>query len=176
MMMSIVKLFVGLVFSLVFATSVNAGRFFDERMYVGLEGSYLTYEVSGLSDDLSLGAAILTTGVYLNDYISLESRLGKSNEKTQAIDGAQVTAEIKALAGGYIKFNARNAISNLSPYFIAGGTYIDGVADSDTDVSYGVGLDYVFEKLVVIDFEWMQYYNQDDLDIWGVSLGVAFRF
>ena len=80
------------------------------------------------------------------------------------------------LLGVYEQFNARNNISNISPFLIVGYTDIELEAESakasDSSFSYGVGFEYQISELFYLDFEYITYYDEGATNFNGVSLGL----
>ena len=50
------------------------------------------------------------------------------------------------------------------------------LSESGNSVAYGVGAAYAINKRVSLNFDYMSYYNRDDIRIQGPTLGVGIKF
>jgi opacity protein-like surface antigen len=149
------------------------------RDYVG--GSFVRsdFEVSG--ESLDLNVLDLRLGVDMVKWLHIEGRVGFGlNDKS--IGGIEVS--INRLLGIYGVFSYPNR-SLFRPYLVAGFTYaevellIPGIArgdDSETDVSFGAGIDVQVSDGLDVFLEYMQYIDQDPIEISGIALGLKFDF
>jgi len=54
--------------------------------------------------------------------------------------------------------------------------YLGSVSDSGNSFAYGVGAAYAINKRVSLNFDYMSYYNRDDIRIQGPTLGLGIKF
>jgi len=124
--------------------------------------------------DASFSAISGRLGTSINENFSGEVRvaLGLDDDK---IGGVNVGLD--SMIGGYLRAGIPVA-NNLFPYAVIGFTRTEldvdpGSSDSDTDLSYGIGVDLALDRNISLNIEYMEYYDDSDVDISGISIGIA---
>lgn len=149
--------------------------------YVG--GSALFVESSfARSDDASLMGVGGRLGSHLNENFSGEVRLGLGlGDDTVRSGLLEYDVELKSLVGGYLRLGAPIG-DNLHPYAVLGFTrtelkvsqnFLGNNTDSDTDVSYGLGVDLDLDRNLSLNVEYMNYFDDDDLEVSGFSISIV---
>lgn len=161
------------------ATSASA-----EGAYVGVQYGMTTLDASasGASVDWKPSNLVLLGGFDLNDNFAIEGRYGLSlSDDTNS----GVSAEVD-MTGVYVKASVSSGM--LSPYAMLGyaNTEVEvsfdelSGSDSETDFSYGLGLDIVLSEKIDLNLEYMSYYSDKidgvDFDITTIGLGAKFKF
>lgn len=148
--------------------------------YVGGGYSDVTLDDNDLGKDADVGVLFARGGYQINQNIAVEARLG-TGVQDDRVYGAKV--EIEDTYGAYVKAGLPTTVG-LYPYALLGVTHSkvkvsgSGVHDSssDSDLSYGLGVDYWFNNQVSAGLEWAKWYDKDGLDIDGISLGLNLKF
>ncbi len=149
-------------------------------IYVGggiMEG---TFEIDGVDGDANPTALFARAGYQVNPYLAAEARLGTGLDSDE-FHG--IKTEIENFYGIYAKVGLPTSIG-LYPYAMVGLTQGELKASyrsfSDTqdesDVSMGVGLEYLFSRNFSAGLEYMKYMDTSDFEISGVSLGANYKF
>jgi len=158
--------------------SANA-QYRQHRDYVG--GSFVRGNLNYSGVDFDLNALDLRLGVDMAKWFHIEGRVAFGvNDK--AISGVEVS--VNRLLGIHGVFSLPNK-TLFRPYVVAGLTYgeVDfrlpgfGSADeSETDLSFGAGLDVQITDSIDLFAEYMQYIDKGLIDFNGISLGLKFEF
>ncbi|MBW4933191.1 outer membrane beta-barrel protein [Marinobacter sp. F4206] len=173
--------------AIVFATGVlTAGAANAQDMYKsGVGGLYtgLNYTFANLdigSRDADVGTLSAKAGVMATPFLGFEARggFGVDDDRIGAVDFS-----LDNFFGGYATFNLANE-SPLTPYAILGFTRVEleaegpfnTVTDDESDVSYGVGLNMKFASNLSGNLEYMRYYDDDDVTVDGLGVGVQLNF
>lgn len=148
-------------------------------VYVGGSYSILDFEEEGIPD-LDFGALNLRGGVEFNDYISAELRygFGVKDDSVGVVD-----FELERSFGLYLRGGAEVA-NGVKPYAMIGYTDLEisasgpgGSADeSSSDLGFGIGVDIDVAKDLVFNLEYANFYNKDDTEVSGFSLGFVAKF
>ncbi len=171
----------GIIFLALCALSISAAA--QQESYIGGNLSFLDYSETGL-DDASLTAAVAKLGNRINDNIAAEFRLGFGLGSDEVdVQGIPVDLELDNLFGVYVKGGMPLA-QNLYPYAVLGYTrakltataYGNSFSDSETDISFGFGLDLKTASEVTFSAEYMNYFDKDEVEISGFSLSVSKNF
>ena len=159
------------------------------KMYVG--GDY-TFAMADFGPvDFDLGALGVNVGSYLNDYFSIEGRLGFGVTDDDISDfTGSLELEIDSYAGAYIR--GEIPVNNFSPYLILGFTYVDigfdanipsfpslsgSGSEDDSDFSYGVGASFKTGERFRVNAEYMYWMEfEDEVDVDGFTFGVKYFF
>jgi opacity protein-like surface antigen len=160
------------------AVTMAAGT--DPGFYVGGGYSFTTLDSNDVDADADLGVLFVRGGYQLNQYVALEARLGEGVQDDK-IDGVKI--ENDEFYGAYVKVGLPTT-TGFYPYGLLGMTHakiklsVPGFSDStsDSDVSYGVGVDYWFSKQLSGGLEYANFYDKDGDSITGVTLGVNYKF
>lgn len=154
--------------------------------YGGLGYSSAGADVDGV--DFDLGVLYGRIGSQVDENISAEFRVGVgTSDDTIRGSGGEATLQLDKFFGAY--FRGSLPLNDVvKPYVILGFTNIDvevsydtflgsgSESDSDTDVSYGVGIDFQLDNQLIMNVEYMKIYDDEEWDVSGLALGVAFRF
>ena len=145
------------------------------NFYGGMQLAAGSYSVDNSPDD-SMLAFVARAGSYLNDYFSVEGRIGfslpgDSLSKLDSLSGVYSLAHIPISNGtsiyGLLGYSKAKAVALKSGYPVAG---------EGTGASYGAGLDIDFGKKVDMDIEYTKYLNKPDFNLSSVNMGVVIRF
>jgi opacity protein-like surface antigen len=169
--------------SLIVAAAGASAEKLTEGFYLGGGYTAATYSESGFPD-ADLGALFIRGGYQINDYVASEIRIGDGVEDdTVHVFGESVKVKAKEFYGIYLKAGIPTDVG-LYPYAIAGGTHLKmeasvpgySTSDSDSDISYGLGVDYWFNKSLSAGLEYMKLYDKDSTEVTGVTLGLNYKF
>ncbi len=148
-------------------------------LYTGLNYSFINLDADGIGD-ADVGTLSAKVGVMATPFLGLEARagFGVSDDRIGMADYS-----LDNFYGGYATFNMVNE-SPVTPYAVLGFTRVEVEADSplgtatedETDVSYGIGLRVEVAPSVSGNLEYMRYYEDDDVTVDGLGLGVQFNF
>lgn len=157
----------------------------QHRDYVG--GSFIrgdlnvSDEGSGLDENFDLNVLSLQLGVEMAKWFHLEGRVGFGiNDKSLG----SLEFSIQRLIGIHGVVSYPNN-SPLRPYALAGITYgevdislpgFGSFDESETDSSFGAGIDLSVSDGVDVFLEYMQYIDKGRVDFSGISLGLKFDF
>jgi opacity protein-like surface antigen len=152
----------------------------DSGFYVGGGYSALTLDSNDVSSNADVDSLFIRGGFQINEYLAAEARVG-SGIQDDRINGIKV--ELEDIYGVYLKAGLPTTVG-LYPYALIGATHAKikfsaaGLHDStsDSDISYGVGVDYAFNQQISAGLEWANLYDQDGDKISGVTLGVNYKF
>ena len=149
---------------------------------------YSASEVSVDSEDFDVGALYGRIGSQINENFSAEFRVGIGvADDSVDFTGGEATLEIDKFFGGYVRGTLPlNEV--IKPYVILGYTDIEvelevdtivgsgSDSDSDGDLSYGAGLDFHVDPNLILNLEYMNMYDDDDVEITALSFGIAAKF
>ena len=165
--------------------------------YLGGGFGMLSYdtdaEFQGEQLEFDPTALVWRAGHGVVDNFAVEGRLGfglSDDSVTRPINGnaGTIEAEIDQFFGiygvGYLPIN-----DTFSVYGLAGitsgeltatgkvnGTTVAEESDDDTDFSYGVGAELGLTEDISGYAEWVSYFDEDDYDITGVTVGAKYSF
>lgn len=152
--------------------------------YVGGQIGQLTYDESGVPDaEPTIG--VLRLGHFVVDHFAIEGRLGTSlADDDVRVLGVDVDVEIDYLAGVYGAGYLPLGDSPVSVYGLAGFTRGKATAkagnisesETDSDFSYGVGLQANMTPQLSGTLEYMSYMDKSDFEASAVTLGLNFNF
>ena len=151
--------------------------------YAGIQ--YTNLDLSDSSgDSVSPSAIVGRFGVYINESVSVEGRLGiGAGDDTIDAGPFDIAIELDTLYGvygvGHMPIN-----ESASVYGVIGFTQAEATASAmgfsesfdDSGLSYGIGADIGISDTVALNLEFMQYMSKSDFDLTGVSAGVTFSF
>ncbi len=148
----------------------------EDSGYIGLQYNMYTLSVSGV-DDLEPDGLALKLGGNLNDNFQIETRLGRSLSDDNIPEAA---LKIDDYIGFYLK-GGMDFANIVFPYIAVGYTkvdfefYGDPVAQTESDISYGVGADAHFGPFQV-GVEWMMLQDKTDYELENLAVSAAWRF
>ena len=139
-------------------------------LYAGV--NYTFVDIDAGSSDADLGTLSGKVGVMATPYVGFEARAGFGVDDDRGL-------EIDNFFGGYATFNMVNE-SPVTPYAAIGFTRVEWEAGSysedESDFSYGAGINVEMAQNVSGNLEYMRYYDDDDVTVDGIGLGVQFNF
>lgn len=151
--------------------------------YVGVNYAFLEYDVSG--NEFDTPVLVVTPGYQINPYFAIEGRIGigvgeGEDDVTVGNTTVEVAVELENYYGIFARLGA--SVQNRAyPYAMLGygkiGTAVNGATIGDIDdYAYGVGVNFGFTEQLSGKVEWMNYYDEEDAEITGFSLGLQYRF
>ncbi|MDX1693386.1 MAG: porin family protein [Ketobacteraceae bacterium] len=144
------------------------------ELYGGV--NYMAAELEVGSTDFDLGALYGRFGSQFNENLSGELRVGVGVSDDEVLG---FNVEIDKYFGGYVRGSVP-LNDGIMPYIIVGITDVDidtdAGSDSDEDLSYGIGLDFKIDNQLMLNLEYMNMYDDDDVEITGLSIGAAATF
>ncbi|WP_372981453.1 outer membrane beta-barrel protein [Marinobacter sediminum] len=163
------------------ASAANAQDIYKSGVggvYTGLNYTFMNLDAGG--EDADVGTLSAKAGVMATPFLGFEARggFGVDDDRVRGIDYS-----VDNFFGGYATFNIANE-SPITPYAVLGFTRVEveaegpfnTVTDDESDVSYGVGLNMAFARNVSGNLEYMRYYDDDDVTVDGLGVGVQFNF
>ena len=160
------------------ASNANAGE-----NYFGGGVAFIKYSETGI-DDIDMTSAFGKFGTKFNENFAGEVRLGFGlNSDSVNIYGVDVDTELKNYYGAYLKAGI-NATENVYPYVILGYTRgkIEAsaqgysVSDSESDMSFGLGIDFTVAEQTDLTLEYINYLDKDGVELSGFGLSIARSF
>lgn len=158
----------------------------ERPFYVGANVAWMSAGQDVLDDDADVLALYGRAGAFLGPNLALEVRGGIGlQDDTVGFEGIDADLDLKNFYGVYGRAGLRLG-HMVYPYVIAGWTeaefesdYLDGideieVTDSTTesDFSYGVGVDFTFSGGVTVNVEYLVLLDQDEGELDGLSIGL----
>ncbi|MBJ6137877.1 porin family protein [Marinobacter litoralis] len=148
-------------------------------LYAGLNYTFMNLDFDG--EDADVGTLSGKVGVMANEYVGFEARAGFGVNDDDI--GGVADVEVDNFFGGYATFNMVNE-SPVTPYAVIGFTRAElevdtafgSDSDDDSDFSYGAGINFEMAQNVSGNLEYMRYYDDDDVTVDGIGLGVQFNF
>ncbi|PFG11088.1 MULTISPECIES: porin family protein [unclassified Marinobacter] len=166
------------------ATILGAGTAQAQNGYAGANLNFLEYNENGINDDASLTAGTFRLGAQVNEYLSGELRAGLGfSDDTVNITGTDVDIELDSLFGAYLR-GGFPITKQIYPYAVFGVTRgqvtysAQGFSESksETDTSFGVGVDFTLIDQVTLNVEYMSWFDKDGTEIDGFSVGASTAF
>ena len=124
-------------------------------------------------------------GTTFNENFSGEIRLGFGvGDDSVDVLGFDADIELDNLFGAYFR-GGIPVTGSFFPYAVIGYTrskltaFISSFgskSDSGTDLSFGLGADINVSKNIIINVEYMNYFDKDGTEIDGFSIGIASKF
>jgi len=163
-----------------------AGTAQAQNGYAGANLNFLDldYSQNGINDDASLTAGTFRLGAQINKYLSGELRAGMGfSDDTVNISGYKVDIELDSFFGAYLR-GGFPVTEKIYPYAVFGVTRgkltasFQGFSESDseTDTSFGVGVDFTLIDQVTLNVEYMSWFDKDGAEIDGFSVGASTAF
>ncbi|MDX1803784.1 MAG: porin family protein [Alcanivorax sp.] len=155
---------------------------YQQDGYVGLQYNMLNQETAG--NDIKPGAFQTRFGLQFTPNVALEGRLGYGLQDDQ-VDG--LTIDPKWVVGAYVKLGLDKSLP-VSPYLLAGhstvtadvtqsGLLFDRTQETtQSDISYGGGVDINLNKASAINVEWLKLDEIDNYDLTTINVGYMVRF
>lgn len=160
--------------------ATTASTVYASDSYIGVNYSFLEQPIAN-TDDAKLNTVNLRVGTFFDRSFSGEIRVGTGIGDDTV--GGVVDVEIDQLIGAYLRSGVLTS-GNLYPYLVMGVTQgkvtakVPGIksSESETDLSFGIGIDYTIKRSVSFNVEYINYISKNSVDISGFTLGVAKRF
>jgi opacity protein-like surface antigen len=160
---------------LISCTCFNVAQAEVGDTYIGIQYGSADTSFGDDSSEVDLDFLTLQLGVWVNDNVSIEVRMGTGNgdESVESVD-----FEIESIGGLYGTYHW-NLGNHASIYGIAGWSTatlkLSGVGDSDQEtengLSVGAGL-----KFSIFSVEYMRYLDTSDVEADAVSVGLNYTF
>lgn len=166
------------------ALVISAKASFAQDYYVGGSFAAIEYSEDGINDDADLTALYGRVGTKFNDYLSAEIRAGFGvGDDDVNVLGFDVDVELENLYGVYLRGGLPTG-SIAYPYVIAGYTRgeveasVSGFSnsESESDVSYGIGIDIAVSDRVNLNVEYINYLDKSETEVSGLSVGAVWLF
>lgn len=159
-------------------TAIAGGN--TPSLYVGGGYTDATVDFSDLHKSADTGVLFARAGYQLNENIAFEARLGSGVDDGH-IYNAKV--EVEDLYGVYLKAGIPLQMG-FYPYALLGATHGKvkvsggGFSETDTssDISYGIGIDYWFNRKISAGLEYANFYDKDGVEVSGWTLGANYKF
>lgn len=167
------------------AHAQHAPKFYAEAGY-----SFIDYEEHDAGDTYksSPKAIRLVGGAELNKNVAVELMLGfnggDDSVKYNGVTFSSVKLKIDSMYGVYVKpkyelapnFDVfgRVGYAHVSATVSASGFGSD--SGSDSDLSYGIGASYHFDRNLSVNVDYMSYLNKSDYSAKGFTVGVGYKF
>ncbi|MBE0485633.1 porin family protein [Marinobacter sp.] len=161
-----------------FAGSVAAQDMYKSGvggLYAGLNYTFMDVDFDGIAS-ADVGTLSGKVGVMANEFLGIEARAGFGVDDDR-IAGNKV--ELNSFFGGYATLNMVNQ-SPVTPYAVLGFTRVEAtlgpVKDDDSDFSYGAGVNFQFAQNLSGNLEYMRYYDDSNVTVDGLGLGLQMNF
>ena len=137
---------------------------------------------SAISADLV--AAYGRAGTKFSENFSGEVRLGVGvADDTATVFGGDIDVSLENFAGAYLRAGLPVS-GNIYPYVIAGVSRVDmevssafaSASDSETDLSYGLGSDFMINDSVGVNVEYMSYIDKNGGEITALGATLFKQF
>jgi len=154
----------------------------QEGSYSGLSFVSVSYREDGFPS-ADPQAVAFKLGLGINRYLAVEARAGFGvGEDTVTYLGAPVEVKIDQYFGVYGK-GILPLMEDFSVYgllgVIGGKVTATGfgyqASQSDTDVSFGAGLDLVLSKHIALNFEWAELFKDTGYKVRAASFGLVYK-
>jgi len=173
------KFLIGLAISAVATSTVIAEEEAKSGWYGGASYAQLDTDIAGIVE-FDLGALVFNAGYQINDYVAIETRLGTGITDDDIVG---LELELDYLWGIYTKIGIPTGTA-FYPYVVLGYTKAElelsglgySESDSDSDTSYGVGANFTVNDNFGVFAEYMNWYDDEDIEITGFNLGVSYKF
>ncbi len=171
----VLTLLVGVTASVAAVADSGAPGFYFGGGYTGA-----TVDFNDLSKNADTGVLFGRAGYQANQNVAFEARLGAGVDDDR-IYGAKV--EVEDLYGVYLKAGVPLQMG-FYPYVLLGATHgkvkVSGnglsESDSSSDISYGLGVDYWFNRQLSADLEYANFYDKDGVQVDGWTVGLNFKY
>ena len=144
-------------------------------LYAGANYTFMNADFDGIGD-ADAGTLSGKVGVMATEYFGVEARagFGVDDDTVRGVD-----VKLDNFFGGYATFNMVNE-SPITPYGVLGFTRIEAqagnVEDDDSDFSYGAGVNFAFAPNLSANLEYMRYYDDNDVTVDGLGIGMQVNF
>lgn len=164
----------------------------EGEQYFGVQYASTTFEIDLFGEEWSPDAIVGRFGNYLSDNFALEGRIGTGlgdDTITFAAFGGgtiDVKIELDSLFGVYgVGHHTIN--ENSSVYALIGlsrgeatlsatGVIVGSDSETETDLSYGVGINFGISNAAALNLEYISYMSKNDFDLSAISFGFIRKF
>ena len=147
---------------------------YQQDGYMGLQYNLLSQQTSG--DDIKPGALQARVGLQFTPNVAVEGRLGYGVQ-SDTVSGIKVDPEW--VVGAYVKVGLDKSLP-VSPYLLAGHSTVtstvDGADMTQSDISYGAGMDINLNDSSAINLEWVKLDEINGYTLSTVNVGYLIRF
>lgn len=165
----------------VFAADMGMGMF--KNPYAGADLNYQILDAEDI-DTANPLAITLKGGAFVHENVALEARLGFGIvDDSVDVEGVDVDIINDINYGIYVR--GVYTVDNFMPYLLLGFTSAKATADAgdfgedsetNSSLSFGVGLDYKFQDNWACSLEIARLVSGSDFDLSTVSLGAKYLF
>ena len=148
--------------------------------YYGGGINLIDYSIDEFGIDASLTTLTAKLGTKFNENLAFEGRIG-FGVGDDTVEGVDV--ELSNYFGVYFK-GGFSATEKVYPYAVLG--YTRGklkasgpggsISSSDSDVSFGIGVDYSITNATALSFEYTNFYDKDGEELSGLNLFLSKTF
>lgn len=163
---------------------VTAGAAAQGGLYYGVLGTGVIYEDDTVDDQWRPVGLTAKLGQRFTDRLAIEGRVGTTTDDTQSVLGVDVDLKVDYYASAFGRFDVTTGAAKL--YGLAGVTHGKlsadadtlgiGDSESDTGLSYGVGLDLYGNEHLAVTVEYIRHIDDDDYTIDAANLGFTYSF
>lgn len=148
--------------------------------YLGGSVAILDYSEFGIPEDASLTALYGRLGTSFTENFSAEIRAGFGlGDDTVDVFGLPVDVELNNFFGGYLL--AGFDTGSFYPYAIVGYTRSEleasafgtSISETESDASFGFGADFYLSNTSSLNIEYMNYLDEDGVEIYGFGIGLS---
>ena len=162
--------------SIVAMVFITSSFIVQAESYFGVNLTALEASADGIPDDATLTALSGRVGGYFNENFSGEVRVGTGINDDSFVG---VDISLETMYGAYLR--AGFAAGNFYPYAVVGYTDVElefsGFgSSSESDTSFGLGVDITITDDIKGNAEYMNYYDKDGFELSGFSIGIAKLF
>ncbi|PSF11417.1 porin family protein [Marinobacter shengliensis] len=144
-------------------------------LYAGLNYTFMDVDFDGFAS-ADVGTLSGKVGVMANEFLGIEARAGFGVDDDRVFGQK---AKLDNFFGGYATINMANQ-SPVTPYAVVGFTRIEAEigpqSDDDSDFSYGAGVNFKFAQNLSGNLEYMRYYDDSNVTVDGIGLGIQMNF
>ncbi|MEK8028370.1 MAG: hypothetical protein RLY78_3712 [Pseudomonadota bacterium] len=155
-----------------------------QDLHVGLQAGRLTYKEDGF-DPFKSGGWTLSLGTRLAPQLALEARVGRGTSTGQAeVMGLPMTIRVDRWYGAFLRGFVPVADTGISAYGLIGATRgkmaytVMGQpdADTDSDVSWGIGAELPVTPQLSVTLEWARLFTGATYRVDQLSGGLNWKF
>lgn len=156
----------------------------QEGLYWGVLGTGVFYDDDVVDERWEPVGLTAKVGQRFTDRVALEGRVGATSDDTQTVLGLDVDVKVDYYAAAFGRFDVTTGDAKL--YGLLGLTHgelsadIDslglGDSETETDFSFGAGLDLYATDNLAITAEYIRHFDDDDYTIDAFNLGVTYAY
>lgn len=166
-------------------SSLVCGSAMAEGNYFGGSFAALDYSDDSVDQDFSLTAVYGRLGTNFSENFSGEIRVGTGvGDDSVSYGGINANIELDTIYGLYVRAGIP-VTESFFPYAVVGYTRgeltlsvsgLGSASESESDASFGLGADFNLTQNVIINGEYMSYFDKDGAEISGFSIGLTTAF